>query len=145
MGLYNIKGLSKVLNDLKAKGKAVEDSVIKEVTTRGMAIEAEASRAANTISGKIAIDGNNKNPLKYEIQARWDFAGQDIAAYIEFGTGTYAGSTVQAYPQDVKDLAMTFYKNGQGRMPSRPYLIPTYLRNRQLFLNNLKKIVKGIK
>lgn len=138
----HLKNLIQVQKALIAKGKTIEQSVSKEVQRAGLKIEGDARSKAGVISPDIRINGDRDN-LSYTIQATFN-GNPDIAAYIEFGTGSYAAATVGKYPQDIKDLAMRFYKNGLGRLPARPYLMPTYLIERKKFVENIKKIISKI-
>lgn len=67
--------------------------------------------------------------------------GENIAAYLEFGTGVYAARYVRSLPPDFRTLAMTFYVNGRGRLKEHPYLIPAYLQEGK----RLSERLKGLK
>jgi len=56
------------------------------------------------------------------------------AAYVEFGTGT----KVQI-PQGLEDYAMTFYVNGKGRLPARPFLFPPFFIISSFFLSDISE------
>ena len=66
----------------------------------------------------------------------------DLAAYIEFGTGLSAREILAPYPQEIRDIAMKFYVNGQGIMQGHPYLYNNYLRLLHGFRVELDKILK---
>ncbi|MVZ65038.1 hypothetical protein GQF61_04185 [Sphingobacterium sp. DK4209] len=66
----------------------------------------------------------------------------DLAAYIEFGTGLSAKEILAPYPQEIRDIAMKFYVNGQGIMQGHPYLYNNYLRLMHAFRVELDKILK---
>lgn len=59
----------------------------------------------------------------------------EISAFLEFGTGTSQtvkdGVSAQSYlrdkPQEIKDEAMKFFKNGKGSIGAQPYLYPAIL------------------
>ena len=51
----------------------------------------------------------------------------DMSAYYEFSTGVFAKTYLADKPQEVKDEAMKFYKNGRGTLQSKPYLYPAML------------------
>ena len=51
----------------------------------------------------------------------------DLSAYYEFSTGAFAKTYLADKPQEIKDEAMKFYKNGKGTLQSRPYLYPAML------------------
>ena len=59
------------------------------------------------------------------------------AAYVEFGTGT----KVQI-PQGLEDYAMTFYVNGKGRLPARPFLFPAWFRESGEFMKRIKEAME---
>lgn len=56
-----------------------------------------------------------------------------IGAYVEFGTG----SNVQI-PEGLADYAMTFYVNGKGHLPARPFLFPAFFAEQERLLDVLK-------
>lgn len=70
--------------------------------------------------------------------------GVDYAPYVEFGTGSFASQYLSGMPKEIKSYALTFYVNGQGKMPSQPYLIPAFLKYRKQFLKDMKDIAKII-
>jgi hypothetical protein len=59
------------------------------------------------------------------------------AAYVEFGTGT----KVQI-PQGLEDYAMTFYVNGKGRLPARPFLFPAWFKGSGEFMKRIKEAME---
>ena len=65
----------------------------------------------------------------------------DMAAYIEFGTGLSAADILSNYPQWVKDIAMQFYVNGQGTLDGHPYLYNNFLTVQASFERELEKIM----
>lgn len=65
----------------------------------------------------------------------------DLAAYFEFGTGLSAQEILAPYPQEIKDIAMQFYVNGQGTLQGQPYLYNNYLRYKNDFLKELEEIL----
>ena len=65
---------------------------------------------------------------------------KNYAAYVEFGTGKHAASYVPTLDPEFQSLAKTFYVNGKGRMPQRPYLIPAYLQEGQRMVDKLKNL-----
>ena len=60
------------------------------------------------------------------------------AAYIEFGTGLFAAAYVPSLPPSLQEYAMTFFVNGKGRIPARPYLFPAIEANTVLLMQRLK-------
>jgi len=70
------------------------------------------------------------------------FGDNDLAAYIEFGTGLSAKQILAPYPQYIKDLAWTFKKEVDGTSTGQPYLFNNWLRLHPLFLQQLSKLLK---
>lgn len=52
----------------------------------------------------------------------------EIAAYIEFGTGDHAERYLMSQEDEVLEEATKFFVSGEGNMPARPYLFPAYDR-----------------
>jgi hypothetical protein len=55
--------------------------------------------------------------------------GEELAAYNEFGTGDFAAEYLSSMPVEMKEEAMKFYVNGQGKIPARPFFFPAIYRN----------------
>ena len=135
-----VTNLNKVYRGLKTKGEAFARDVKAELLIRSHNIANDAIAKAPdgiVITGPISEDNN----LTQLISAGFT-ANDKLAAYIEFGTGDYAAYFLSSNPQYIKDLARQYYVNGQGRLPSMPYITPAYIRERKKFLENVKKIVK---
>lgn len=60
-------------------------------------------------------------------------------AYVEFGTGVFAESYVPSLPPEVQEFAITFFVNGKGHVPARPFLFPAIESNRVKLIDNLKR------
>ena len=52
----------------------------------------------------------------------------EMMIFSEFGTGQFAASYLSNKPQDIKDEAMKFYKNGLGRTIAEPIIYPLIIR-----------------
>ena len=124
-------------NDLekyrKDKVKRVRDLIGKFASQ----LEIDATRAAPkfiTIDKKASDAG-----LKAEVGVMGD---NDMAAYIEFGTGLSAKEILAPYPQWIRDIAMDFFKTGRGTLVGQPYLFNNYLRLLPIFEAELKKILE---
>lgn len=66
----------------------------------------------------------------------------DLAAYIEFGTGLSAREILAPYPQWIKDIAWTFKKKQDGTLKGSPYLFNNYLRLIPEYQIKLKSILE---
>ncbi len=126
----------------KEKIKRVRQLVIDSVTK----IEYMANRSLVANSGAelnlnfINVDKKfESGGLKGEVGVMGD---NEMAAYIEFGTGLSAADILSNYPQWVKDIAMQFYVNGQGTLQGRPYLYNNFLAVEAEFRRELELIIK---
>jgi hypothetical protein len=135
-----IKNLSHVKAALYKRGEKFTNDLKKEVFIRAKVIANDATRLKGVSSIQINTVQED-NGLTQLIQAS-SFANAPIAAYINFGTGTFAAQYLAGLPADIQELARQYYVNGQGRLPANPYLTNPYLRERKKFTENLKKIVK---
>ena len=58
-----------------------------------------------------------------------------IGAFVEFGTGKYAERSI---PEGLEIYARTFYVNGKGHMPAKPFLFPAFFAEQERLLDVLK-------
>lgn len=83
-----------------------------------------------------------KKISKGGLQGEVGVMGSDpLPAYIEFGTGLFAADILAPYPQWIKDIAMTFYVNGQGTLQGKPYLYNNFLIVKIEFEKKLQEIL----
>lgn len=72
------------------------------------------------------------------------FAGgtsqDDMAAYLEFGTGDSAAAYLATQPSWVKEWAANFIKNKKGTITDHAYLIPSLRDETPELIEKLKKI-----
>lgn len=81
----------------------------------------------------------SKNGLVAEVGPEGE---NEMAAYIEFGTGLSAKEILSNYPQWIKDIAWTFKKEKDGTLKGSPYLFNNYLRLLPEYQERLKAITK---
>lgn len=144
-----ITGLDQAISRLTTKFVRIENAITDEIIKTGQRIENDASRLASGIgffdpsgnwvmlNGKVkgtSFEGGNG----YRI---WVDAGK-MGAYIEFGTGEYAGYTVGGYTPEWQELAYTFYVNGKGKLPARPYMHPAFAKNTTGLLDRLRRAIR---
>ena len=84
------------------------------------------------LTGEVAVDGAKREDGK---------GGDDMAAYIEFGTGLSAREILAPYPQWFKDIAMQFFVNGLGTLQGKPYLYNNFLKNVEKFKADLQALM----
>lgn len=69
--------------------------------------------------------------------------GENLAAYLEFGTGKYAAKYVGTLPAPYPALAMQFFVNGKGWTRAHPFLIPAYRQESGRLADKLKGLKIG--
>jgi len=133
-----VKGLNAALRDLDKQEDIVIDAVKDILSSTATDIEIEAIRnAPSTWNGlslniKQRIDKVVENDgLNWRVGVQTGDSVFEIEAWLEFGTGLSAREILSnpQYTQEVRDIARTFYRNGQGRIIGRPYLMPAFFRN----------------
>ena len=70
--------------------------------------------------------------------------GNEMAAYIEFGTGLSASQILAPYPKWVRDIAWQFYVNGKGLLQGKPYLFNNFLVISERFKKDLDILTKKV-
>lgn len=70
--------------------------------------------------------------------------GNDMAAYIEFGTGLSAREILAPYPEWIRRIAMQFYVNGKGLLQGKPYLFNNFLVISERFKKDLDILTKKV-
>lgn len=128
MCAFKIKGLNE-LNRLLDKIDIEVDKIIKET------LLFSANEILQDALSRLPVgSGNVKASFKVEVTDNGYvctiFSDEEVAAYIEFGTGDYAKAYLAGKPQEIVDEAIKFFVNGKGKMPAQPYLFPTYLARR---------------
>ena len=111
-------------------------NIDKKFTNKGLTGEVGVMGGANT--KEFGDDGLSGEVDKDDYSNR-----NNIAAYIEFGTGLDAIRILAPYPQWIKDIAYEFYVNGQGTLQGKPYLYNNFLVIAEKFKRDLKELVDG--
>lgn len=150
MGI-KVKGLDKAIADLNNKFISIYPAVRETLANTATNIEIEASRNApdsyqigdksinlNFISQKINKKVSN-NGFFWNIGLDVPATGEQWEAWMEFGTGLSASQILSnpEYSQEVRNIARTFYRNGQGRIIGTPYLMPAFYKNTDNLVNEM--------
>lgn len=72
------------------------------------------------------------------------YSGEEMAAYVEFGTGFYAKTYLSGQPLEMKVEAIKFFVNGKGKMPARPYLFPAFYNYRDWLLPEMDRRIQKV-
>lgn len=138
-----IKGLDKLLKDLTKFGNDGAKAVVTQLGNSATNIELGAIRRVpfqfnfikqridkqisdRGFTVKVGVQGTDENP---------------IPAYVEFGTGQFAKNLLFSgeYDQEIRDIAIKFKKDVDGRSPATPYLFPAFFEERPKLIERLEK------
>lgn len=88
-----------------------------------------------------------KNFSNSNANAEFGISGEasDLAAYIEFGTGTDATGYVPSLEDDFQRQALQFYKNGKGSLAHVPFFLPAWYRVRDRIVSDAQTNINNIK
>jgi hypothetical protein len=147
-----VKGLDKALADLNTKSDAVIDAVKESLASAATDIEIQAIRNAPStwnglpLSIKQRIDKvSENNGLAWKVGIQSGDPVFEIEAWLEFGTGLSAKEILAnpQYTQEVRDVARQFYRNGEGRIIGRPYLMPAFFANTANLVQEIEEQIKN--
>jgi hypothetical protein len=134
-----IIGFAQALKDLQALEEKTQRAAQRAINRTANKIVNEAKRDAPG-SLKAGIF-NVQSPMTAEIHG-----GDDLAAYVNFGTGQFAKEYVATLSPEQQAEAMKFFVNGEGHNPENPFFTNSVIRNSpQLLIEvelELKKIFK---
>lgn len=72
------------------------------------------------------------------------FSDEEMAAYIEFGTGNFAATYLAGKPKEMVEDALKFFVNGKGTMPAKPYLFPAFYKYRDEIVKVMDKRIQKL-
>ena len=146
-----ITGIESTLATLKDKYNSLSQEVDREMaaSTEQMATTAKSLFPGGNaaIKGETQIYAEIRASISSEKNRQFSYSlvagksGDDMPAYIEFGTGRY----FPKYPGKEKEwqkLAKEYYKNGKGWMYPSPYFYPSVTGGIVSLVNNIKQIFK---
>lgn len=171
--MAKIKGLDKVLKELKTYGEKAEKGIDNATEFVAGTIRDDAKQIAKSKGvfdmGKLiqGIKVEKDKDLNYTI-----FAGESYSAYVEFGTGAKVN-----VPAEMQQEASKFRGKGKGNfktalenikawckrkgideknaypilvsllnkgMSPRPFMYPAWLNGRKVYLDELKQLLKEL-
>jgi HK97 gp10 family phage protein len=171
MASKGVKGLNKVIQELRKFGKEAEKIIDAETQAIAFQIEQDAKRLAPKNFGKLAqsISFRKKSSMNYELTVNEFYGG-----YMEFGTGTKVH-----IPAEFADMAASFRGNNSGKsfkqglesikvwcrakgipeeaaypifakilgagINPQPFLYPAYIKGKKDYLVNLKRALAKFK
>lgn len=127
-------------------------------------MELQAIRDAPGPSDNIRVDGGVENERNIVGSNNWTPISQtigytltnnglkatlyveksagDIAAWVEFGTGQSAQTYLATVPTEWRATAAKYIRNKKGTIINQPYILPAFMKYKEEFLADLKKVVK---
>lgn len=140
------KGLDEALAYVKKKENAMIEAVKDVLANTATDVEKQATASAPSqyqgfplnIKQKIGKKSSN-NGLLWQVGLDVPTSGEQWEAWMEFGTGLSAKEILSnpQYSQEVRTLAKTYFRNGQGRIIGEPYLMPAFYRNSDNLVNEM--------
>jgi HK97 gp10 family phage protein len=140
------KGLDEALAYVKKKENAMIEAVKDVLANTATDVEKQAIASAPSqyqgfplnIKQKIDKKSSN-NGLLWQVGVDVPTTGEQWEAWMEFGTGLSAKEILSnpQYSQEVRTLAKTYFRNGQGRIIGEPYLMPAFYRNSANLVNEM--------
>lgn len=142
-----VKGLDNVLRMFDRKARQIEREIKSTVDAQGREMRDDAKNNAVNISylkynstsfvylpNKIKSEPED-NGFSHVVKVKAD----NQAAYIEFGTGTFAEEELAKRPSEWGPIAMQFFVNGKGFTIAQPYLYPAFAKRGPLFIQKLRE------
>jgi hypothetical protein len=147
-----VKGLDKALAELNTKSDAVIDAVKETLASAATDIEIQAIRNAPSTWNGLPLNIKQRidkvvenNGLAWKVGVQSGDPVFEIEAWLEFGTGLSAKEILAnpQYTQEVRDIARQFYRNGEGRIIGRPYLMPAFFANTANLVEEIEEQIKN--
>lgn len=138
--------LGKVREKMREEAaKAVQGAALRTVAKAKMRLQPHPEDDKETVQNIVDVRQSinfsfNKDAISATMHAG-NVSGDDIAAYLEFGTGRFAKAYLAGHSSAVQKFAYTFYVNGKGRLPAHPYLLPSFFEEGE----RLREKLKGLK
>lgn len=148
-----ITGLNEALKNIEKKGDDAVRGVKKILANEATDIELNAKiNAKKTFGGEQlsyyqrinkVVDPGSKG-LSWKVGLETENKDFEIEAWLEFGTGLSAKQLLSGseYDEDIRKLALTFFRDGRGTIPASPYLFPAFFKVRSRIVDKIKKEIE---
>lgn len=115
--IAQLQGLEKKTREAMRKGEARFANLV---------VQEAKSRAPGSLPNKIGyLQANNVTDI---------IGGDELSAYVEFGTGEFAAAYVASLPKEAQDEARKFFVNGKGKGNPQPFFFPAIFANQEKLL-----------
>jgi len=127
-----IKNLEEALGPLSHLLKEIRPAVNRaELTVAERIAESARAQAPGSLSGKISVIQTGEETIID--------AGDELSAYIEFGTGQNAETFLAGKPDEQVAEAKKFFVNGQGTLSAHPYFFPAIYEHQEELFPEIEK------
>jgi hypothetical protein len=118
-----IKNLQEALDPLLLLQKEARLAVRRgELTVANRIAEEARAEAPGSLGSKISVEQTEDETIID--------AGDELSAYVEFGTGQNAEDFLAGKPDEQVAEAKKFFVNGQGTLKAHPFFFPAIYRHR---------------
>lgn len=112
-----IKNLQEALSPLDQLRQEAREAVNRgELVVAERIAESARVAAPGSLGGKISVNQTGQETIID--------AGDELSAYVEFGTGQNAETFLAGKPEEQVAEAKKFFVNGEGRLNARPFFFP---------------------
>lgn len=127
-----IKNLEEALRPLRnLQTHAREAANRAELTVAQRIAESARIAAPGSLGGKISVSQTGQETIID--------AGDELSAYVEFGTGQNAEVFLAGKPEEQVAEAKKFFVNGEGTLQAHPFFFPAIYRHRDEIIEELEK------
>lgn len=131
-----IKNLEQALQPLRnLQAHAREAANRAELTVAERIAESARIVAPGSLGGKISVTQTGQETIID--------AGDELSAYVEFGTGQNAEVFLAGKPEEQVAEAKKFFVNGEGTLQAHPFFFPAIYQHRDEIIVELEKELDG--
>lgn len=130
-----IKNLHDALEPLaRLKSSAREIVNRAELTVANHIAESARAAAPGSLGSKIFVTQTGEETIIN--------AGDELSAYVEFGTGINAEQFLAGKPDEQVAEAKKFFVNGEGRLNAHPFFFPAIYEHRDELIPEIEKEIE---
>lgn len=97
-----------------------------EARWANLVVQGAKAKAPGSLPNKIGyLQANNMTDI---------IGGDELSAYVEFGTGDFATAYVASLPKEAQEEAKKFFVNGKGKGHPQPFFFPSIFANQEKLL-----------
>lgn len=131
-----IKNLEEALQPLRnLQAHAREAANRAELTVAERIAESARIAAPGSLGSKISVSQTGQETIID--------AGDELSAYVEFGTGQNAETFLAGKPEEQVAEAKKFFVNGEGTLQAHPFFFPAIYQHRDEISEELEKELNG--